>query len=199
MSSGIINSFKNLERLPLTESEKVKIAELLESNTEILAKDTLIKTDVEPHIYYLEEGIVRMYGTNPKSGESNITFIFKGDFFLMDKGEGMMDNFELQYGTLTKVRLRKISKREIIEITGSEIEYLKFERSVYDTVFVKAFLFYLEFLHLNSYDRYDRFVSRFGEDVVKDISIKHLASFFGIFPESLTRIRRERRKKSNTK
>lgn len=177
--------------------ELEKISSVMESNSFKLEKDAVLKVATEPRIYFLKEGIGRIFTTNPKTGESTLNFIFGGDFFLMDKHNPKTQAVELRFSGITEVSLNRISKKEVLEIVGSELDYMRLERAVYDSEYVRGFGFYLEFLHMNSNERYNLFVERYGEETVRKITINHLASFFGIFPESLTRIRRERKQQLN--
>lgn len=51
--------------------------------------------------------------------------------------------------------------------------------------------FYLEIRTITAEERYRKILDSYPQDLIKKIPIKHLASFLGVAPQSLSRIRKK--------
>lgn len=142
--------------------------------------------------YYIEYGCFRAY-RYVNSEEVNIGFSFKGDLdtcpFSFFNDLPSLDIIE----ALTNSSVIKVQKSDLIDLERMNplvSNFVKFMLSGYVETLVNRSL---EFKTLNAEEIYLKMLNQQPQELSK-IPLKHLASYIGITPESLSRIRKKHSK-----
>jgi len=143
---------------------------------------------VEHAIYFLNKGATRNYFS--KDGkEFTVDFQFEGDFvtayFSLITGEPSSVIIELLEDTEAVI----IPARTLNEFYSKYTNGEKIGRLMAEGQYVKRLRKEMDLLSLTAEERYTRLMKK-NPDLVSAISVKHLSSYLGIQPESLSRIRK---------
>lgn len=173
---------------PLTEQEWKKHEEKL-TTASFKKGDFLIREgQVETNMYYLVNGMKRNYFvTNDR--EFTIDFHFEGDF--------VTGFYSLITGAPSPVSISFLENSEVMILPVKQIQDFYSEsvninrlgRRMAEFHYIKRLEKEMELLSLTAEERYVKLLNRKPE-LVRAISVKHLSSYLGIQPESLSRIRK---------
>lgn len=175
--------------LPLSKEASSKLAALMEKKH--FEKGTLLMkaNRLEKHIYLVEKGIVRAYSDH-EDGEITFWFGEEGSAVLSMRSyvenKKSYENIELlEAGTLYEISIEHLQLlfEENIEVANwgrklAERELLKLETRMISRELLSAKQRYEEIL-------------KFHPSLIQRVSLKHIASYLGITPVSLSRIRKE--------
>ena len=144
---------------------------------------------VENYINYVEEGIIRYY--IPKD-ENDVTF----GFSFKNEIASAYDSFltqkpcDYQVETLTDTKLWRISYSNLTEIYNETSVGRKIGQQMAEGLFVKSVKRELSLLNNTAEERYlNLFTER--PKLIKKIPLKYIASYIGITPQALSRIRNQ--------
>ncbi|WP_330443054.1 Crp/Fnr family transcriptional regulator [Flavobacterium sp. C4GT6] len=152
--------------------------------------DTLIKEgEYEYYIYFLEKGATRNYFLK-EGKEFTVAFHFSGEF--------VTAFYSLITGTPSVVTIEFLEDSKVIVIPYRDLEvfYQKsfhgatVGRKMAEMQYAHRLEKEMDLLSLTAEERYVRLLER-NPELVAAISVKHLSSFLGIQPESLSRIRKQ--------
>ena len=177
------------KRIKLTENDK----ELLEKvfvPIEVQAKSVLIESGkIERYLYFLSKGIVKGYkNQNGKIIVEHLieenNFFTSIDSFINDSAS--MDFFE----TITDCELYKISKTDFDLLRKTEPKWVGFIETVTNENLQCKMERLNDFQTLSAKERYLKFLKS-SSNLAQNVSVENIASFLGIEPQSLSRIRRQ--------
>ena len=144
---------------------------------------------VENHIYFLNKGATRNYFI--KDGKDfTVDFLFEGSFVTA------------YYSFITRepssVYIELLDDTETVVISYEQLQrfYKKYHygekigRLIAESQYVKRLRREMELLSLTAEERYVTLLKK-DPVLVSNLSVKHLSSYLGIQPESLSRIRRQ--------
>jgi CRP-like cAMP-binding protein len=151
--------------------------------------DFLIREgQVENYIYFLNKGATRHYFI--KDGkEFTVDFLFEGDFVTA------------YYSFITRepspVFIELLEDAEVVAIHYQSLQAFysnhpngeKVGRLIAESQYVKRLRKEMDLLSLTAEERYAALMKK-NPELVRNISVKHLSSYLGIHPESLSRIRK---------
>lgn len=184
-----------MERLRIKLEEKVTISEseweFIVSRLEVKTykkKEFLIKSNtIENKIHFILEGVFRMFIDLP---EKDITVDF-----------GFPNNFISSYSSFLTQNpsvscIQSLTKSKVIYITREDLDEIYKQTKVGESigrVFAEEFFRYkskreLSFLIESPTDRYLNLVKE-QQQLIQEIPQKYLASYIGITPQALSRIR----------
>lgn len=152
--------------------------------------DALIKEGEHEHyIYFLESGATRNYFLK-EGKEFTVAFHFSGEF--------VTAFYSLITGTPSVVTIEFLEDAKVIAISYSDLEVFyqnsfhgaTVGRKMAEMQYAHRLEKEMELLSLTAEERYVRLLER-NPELVAAISVKHLSSFLGIQPESLSRIRKQ--------
>lgn len=146
---------------------------------------------VEQYIYFVYEGIARsFFGKDGR--EYTFDFFFAGDFATAFTSFLQQQSATINIQALEATRTYRIHRAnlEALYKTGAAAE--RIGRHVAEHQFIRRSVKEVELLSLTATERYQRLFDEHPE-MVSRISVKHLSSYLGIHPESLSRIRRQGR------
>lgn len=121
--------------------------------------------------------------------EKCIYFIFKKDFFFDYNSVAFNIETKLILKTMTKTEMLVISKQKYYELCQQRPEIVKLQHIGLELLYKDAQEKYLELLTLNASERYKLLIKN-RKDIMQNIDHKYIASFLGITPQSLSRLRK---------
>ncbi|WP_222983652.1 Crp/Fnr family transcriptional regulator [Flagellimonas meishanensis] len=173
---------------PMTDSDWLffssKLQEVtLKKNTPLLKFGT-----IENHLSFITKGIVRFYV--PRE-EADVTFgfLFENEFVTGYDSFLTQTPSEYQIETLTDTILWKISHKDLEEVYERTVSGNIIGRKMAENMFLIKSKRELSLLSKTAEERYlDLFSDR--PKLLQQIPLKYLASYIGVTPQALSRIRR---------
>jgi CRP-like cAMP-binding protein len=145
--------------------------------------------ETEQFIYFIEEGATRNYFI--KDGkEFTVDFHFQDDFVtayysLITKKPSPVTIELLEDSKLIAIPYNKLEENYMKSIEGAAIG-----RKMAEYQYIRRLQKEMELLSLTAEERYSQLMEK-NPKLVSSISVKHLSSYLGIQPESLSRIRKQ--------
>lgn len=151
--------------------------------------DFLIREgQVENHIHFLNTGATRNYFV--KDGkEFTVDFQFEGDFITAYYSLVTREPSEIFIELLEQAEVVTISLPALHGFYERYHNGEKIGRLIAEFQYAKRLRREMDLLSLTAEERYARLMQR-NPALIQQISVKHLSSYLGIAPESLSRIRR---------
>ncbi len=150
---------------------------------------TLLKAgEVENHISYISKGIVRYYIPGE---EQDLTFGFLFENQFVTAYDSFLTQLPSHYQieALTDVTLWKISKKDLQEVYDKTSTGNIIGRKMAENMFLIKSSRELSLLSKTAEERYlDLFTQR--PQLIKQIPLKYIASYIGVTPQALSRIRK---------
>ncbi len=142
----------------------------------------------EKYLSFIEKGIVRFY--IPKE-ENDITFVFAFEGWFMSAYESFIQNKPSEYSveTLADTTLWRISKEDLEEIYEQTDIGNKIGRDASEQLFLIKSKRELSLLKETAEERYLNLLNS-NPRLIQQIPLKYLASYIGITPQALSRIRK---------
>jgi CRP/FNR family transcriptional regulator, anaerobic regulatory protein len=175
---------------PLSPEEWADFAGCLEPKTYKKGDFLIREGQVERYVYFLDKGATRSFFLRDGK-EFTVDFLFAGDFvtayysFITREPSTVSIEF-LEDGETTAVSYEALQTFYAKYHTGEKIG-----RLIAEYQYVRRLRKEMELLSLTAETRYMQLLSRHPE-LVQQLSVKHLSSYLGIAPESLSRIRKMR-------
>ncbi|MCF6222444.1 MAG: Crp/Fnr family transcriptional regulator [Flavobacteriaceae bacterium] len=155
-------------------------------------KKTII-TDIgktENHISFIEEGIVRLLIPKKEDGDITFGFSFENEFI------SAYDSFLTQTPSL--YQLQTLTKTTLVSISYSDLQKVYQQTKIGNLIgrLVTERLYNLKSKRANSLlndSAEQRYLNLFTErpNLIKEIPLKYIASYIGVTPQSLSRIRKQ--------
>ena len=152
-------------------------------------KDLLLRSGHIPlYSGYIAQGAFREYYTDKNGREYNKAFCFKGDF------TGSYYDLHLQEPSLVTIEALAdstvvlINHKEYQQLVQSDPFWLKISHTLVHNLLMKKFEKELQLLTLTAAERYELLQKRYPE-LEQLVPSYHIASYLGITPISLSRIR----------
>jgi CRP-like cAMP-binding protein len=187
MSTAVVSYFQQFRTIP--EKDQEMIFSFFEpvafKEGEYLFREGRICTQ----LFYICSGILRIVSTNDKGMDRTHYFYKEDQFCTILKSFGEASVAEAGIQAASDVEVLTISKQKLNELYASA-PYMK---DVMDRMFQHQLLEKIEtrntFLGADAETQYKLFVER-HPDIALRVSLKDIASYLGITPQSLSRIRR---------
>ncbi len=145
--------------------------------------------EVERHLSFVEYGITRYY--IPKE-ESDITFHFTFDREFTCAYDSLLSQTPAKYNlqALTEVKAWQISYTDLKKVYAQSQASNYLGRFIIEKLYVAQSKRTISFLKYNAKERY---LNLFDEqpEIIRYVPQKYIASYIGITPQALSRIRRE--------
>lgn len=182
----IENSFKS--KLSFTEKEK----ELFNSSFEkfLIKKNeyTIQEGNIERYVYFVESGILRYWIYDINLREITFWFSLAGEFAnsYLSLENQIPSEFNIQ--ALDNCTLWRIERENINKYFLNSLVFNRVARLVLEDALTRKIKREICLLKYKGKDRYKLLVL-LEKELVKNVPLKYLASYLGITPQSLSRIR----------
>ena len=176
-------------RIPLTQQEEELLATLFVP-VEASPK-TLLSTigSVERYLYFLSEGIVRGYRNN--DGKIVVEHLLEGNNFFTSEDSFLSETPSSScFETITNCRLFKMAKPDFELLRSSASKWNTFAEDIMHRHLACKMERVQDFQTLTAKERYLKFIER-SPTLAQQVSVDTVASYLGIEPPSLSRIRRQ--------
>ena len=141
-------------------------------------------------IYFASEGLFRVYSL--KDGvEVNVSFMKENEFFTDYESLMTGNNCKLGLEAIEPTKIFFLPYEKLLESYDKSNMLLRLRRLMVERSLANLISMANSSTNLKAEDKYSDFVAN-NKDLVQRIPLKHLASFIGIAPESLSRLRKAR-------
>ena len=144
--------------------------------------------DIENYISFISEGVVRLYIPKDEK-ELTFGFLFENEFVTAYDSFITQAPSHYQIETLTKVTLWRISFNDLQEVYKETIIGNLIGRRMAENMFLIKSKREISLLNKTAEERYlDLFSER--PKLLKQIPLKYIASYIGVTPQALSRMRK---------
>ena len=144
---------------------------------------------VENYLYYLSEGIVRFFYYNPTTDkETTVDILFPESFCLSYTSFVKQKPSLLSIEALKDVTAYKIGREHLNHLIQQQ-EYLQVKADILEHLLIEKMQREAQFL-LQSPEEIYRTLLEKDPKLIQNIPLKYIASYIGITPQALSRIRR---------
>ncbi|WP_108867187.1 Crp/Fnr family transcriptional regulator [Aquimarina aquimarini] len=180
---GVIES-----KIELSSSDKKYICSLGKPICVNKKSNLLRGGQVSNKLYFIQKGILRSYHISKKGDDLTSEIVSSLNFYTNFESFGNGTPSVEYIEALTDCELIEISKESYLSLFNKVKGWPLFCNSLYEKYIKKSAARVNSLKNLSAKERYNDFVSK-NPEIVKSIPIKHLASYLGIKPQSLSRIR----------
>lgn len=178
--------------------------------------DAFFEADIELWNAFADRMSLQIFKKNQIIKESNKTeqclhFILNGSVgnFISSKGNeicislSIRNNFSSDYYSfltqkasviysvaLENTELLSIYYKDLTELYVRSNKGIWLGKSIAEQLFIQRQQLQIDFLTLNAEERYQKLLAEKPE-IIQNVSLKHIASFIGVTPESLSRLRKK--------
>ena len=177
--------------LPLNVKEREALTSRL-TERKIKRKQYILQEgDICKYFTYVVDGCFKMYGVDPSGAEHNLVFA--------DKDNWIADIDSLHKEKPSRLFIEAIEPSTILQLSKGDLWYLythypKFDRNfrvIIEDKYIELQNRLLQTFSSTAYERYESFLEQYP-DLSNRLPNTQIASFLGITPEFLSKIRNER-------
>lgn len=177
--------------LPLNETEKEALTSRLKERKIKRKQYILQEGDTCKYFTYVVEGCFKMYGVDNSGKEHNLLFTNEDDW--------ITDIDSLHKERPSKLFIEAVEPSVILQISKGDLWYLytnypKFDRNfrvIIEDKYIELQNRLLQIFSSTAYERYEFFLEQYPK-LANRLPNTQIASFLGITPEFLSKIRNER-------
>lgn len=142
----------------------------------------------ERYLYFIEDGIARYWTTNMKLREITFWFSFSNEFAnsYLSLMQSIPSAFNVQL--LCDSTIWKLEMNDLALLYERSLNTNKIARLVMEDIFTRKIKREISLLKLSPEDRYNELI-KYHKQLIYTIPLKYLASYLGITPQALSRIR----------
>lgn len=189
----MLHNFKTACRIVLPSLQQEDFEMIIpELSQKTYAKGELIlhENEVCDKIFFLDKGFVRMYYLDKNGDEINYRFTDCQNFFL-DFQSFLTKRPSLFYWqAIQKVEVLTISYQEVQDVYKKSNTWNLFGRLIAEQVYLQLNERVEMLLFMQPMERYMQMLQKYP-NIISQIPQLHIASFLGIKPETLSRIRKK--------
>ena len=183
----IIDHFSNY--LPLNEGEIEALTSRLKERKIKRRQFILSEGDVCKHYTFVVEGCFKMYKVDDKGQEHNLQFAIENGW-ISDIGSFHAEEpSELYIEALEKSIILQIAKPDLLYLYGNHSKFDRNFRVIIENAFVNLQKRVLQNISVSAEERYLDFLQNYP-DLFNRISNVQIASYIGVTPEFLSKIRK---------
>ncbi len=186
----IYQSLKNqLNRIePHTEEEWQGFLALMEPYS-VSKNDYLLREgQTEKYIHFVNEGLVRVF-LRDEAKEISLDFIFASQFVSSYSSFLQQTPSKVNIQALADTQTFRLSHEKLYAFYNVSHKAERVGRIIAEQAYIRKTNREIAFLKLTAKERYEQLLEQ-NPGLVQHIPVKYLASYLGIEPESLSRIRR---------
>lgn len=169
--------------------EALKSEKYLKAEKRELSRQEYLLTPgvVENHIYYIEEGALRLFYVS-RNAEHDIRFGYTGDIITSLGSFLSGESSEYYIQAIRKTIVYQVPKTAFFEFVQSNIHSLKEYSSLMEHLALQQLERELDLLTDSPLERYNRVLER-SPRLFQEIPLKYIASYLRMTPETLSRLR----------
>ncbi|WP_413512963.1 Crp/Fnr family transcriptional regulator [Myroides odoratus] len=175
---------------------KVWVDEIVEALADIVTyKDikkgeTLLKIgEVCDYVGRVEVGSLRMFYLDAEGKDTSFSFFLKKDIFTHYEGLLTGTASLMEIVALVDTRVLLIHKKELFDLYESSFYWQKIGRLMSDAIFLNA-KERIDFLLFYTPEQRYIYLQTHQSSILEEVAQKHIASYIGIQPQSLSRIKK---------
>jgi CRP/FNR family transcriptional regulator, anaerobic regulatory protein len=155
-------------------------------------KNTIIEEEgkIPQHLYFINEGYLRSFYYDNDGDEVTTYFAtsenYIASFLSLSQQKISTENLE----TITDCVLLKISREDFLKIIEKYPDFREYSLQIFEQAFSKINQRANDFATLTAEQRYSQLIKSQG-NILQNVPIHYIASFLGIKPQSLSRIRKQ--------
>lgn len=173
---------------PLSEAEWAKFEPFLETIT-FRRSDFLVREgQVEKHIFFICEGMVRVYLVNADK-EISLDFGFENSFITSYASFLQQLPSTVSIEALSETRVLRFSRDKLYRFYEASHQAERIGRLIAEYQYIRKNSREISLLKYTATQRYLQLLEQ-QPRLVQEIPVKYLASYLGVEPESLSRIRK---------
>lgn len=145
--------------------------------------------ETEHALYFIESGVLRYWVDNGKQEEITFWFSFANEF--ANAYYSMLNQIPCEFNiqAMTDCTVWKIESGCFMNALNSSLTMNVMGRKILEDIFTRKIQREIALLKLNPEERYKEICTK-RKDLLQTIPLKYLASYLGVTPQSLSRIRR---------
>jgi CRP/FNR family transcriptional regulator, anaerobic regulatory protein len=178
------------QNLNLTEDLKLTIEQYFTPLQ--ISKNTIIEEEgkVPQHLYFVNEGYLRSFYYD-NNGDEVTTYLatpeqYMASFLSLSQQKISPENIE----TITDCYLLKISREDFLKIIEKYPDFREYSLQIFERAFSQMNQRANNLATLTAEQRYTQLIKTQG-NILQNVPIQYIASFLGIKPQSLSRIRKQ--------
>jgi len=182
------------KHISLTEEEISYVISLLKEK-QVTKKEFILKEEqVCKYINFVCSGTLRAFHLDKEGKESTIMFAIS-DWWITD-----MHCFINQLPAMLNIEaieasiIFQLQKNDLDDLYNKIPKFERFFRIIFQNAYIREQLRVLQNLSLTAEERYDNFLSKYPR-IVKQVTLKQIASYLGITPEFLSAVRANKNKR----
>jgi CRP-like cAMP-binding protein len=176
----------------IPQSELLKLQKFAKSAS-IKKGDYYLKAgEIPKNAGYITAGLMRLFYIDSNGNEINKHFCVENTLAISYSAFLLREESKLYIQALEDTEMVTIDYKIYCELLNSDIGWLKAAKKIADMLFILKEKRESELLLNNAQERYAQFIQDYP-GLEKRISQYHIASYLGITPESLSRIRSQSR------
>ena len=157
---------------------------------EVKKKEFLLSAgNVENYMYYVIEGTFRHFMVKDEK-EICTDFVFPDTMMSSFISFGSRKPSFINIQALTDAKVMRISKKSVDEFNDFSKNSERFTRQTTEILYTQKALREISLISTTAEERYIRLLEKYPK-IEKVIAVKDLATYLGIHPESLSRIRKK--------
>jgi CRP/FNR family transcriptional regulator, anaerobic regulatory protein len=157
-----------------------------------ILKNTIIEEEgkVPQYLYFVNEGYLRSFYYD-NQGDEVTTYLATPDYYMasflsLSQQKISTENIE----TITDCSLLKISREDFLKIIEKYPDFRQYSLQIFERAFSQMNQRANDLATLTAEQRYSQLISNQG-NILQNVPIQYIASFLGIKPQSLSRIRKQ--------
>jgi CRP/FNR family transcriptional regulator, anaerobic regulatory protein len=157
-----------------------------------ISKNTIIEEEgkVPKYLYFVNEGYMRSFYYD-NDGDEITTYLatpeqYMASFLSLSQQKISTENLE----TITDCSLLKISREDFLKIIEQYPDFRQYSLQIFERAFSQMNQRANDLATLTAEQRYTQLIKKQG-NILQNVPIQYIASFLGIKPQSLSRIRKQ--------
>ncbi|WP_369049309.1 Crp/Fnr family transcriptional regulator [Tenacibaculum sp. UWU-22] len=146
--------------------------------------------EIEKYIYYISSGIVRFVSNTFDEKEYTFDFGISGDFVNSYNSYKNNCKSEFSIQAISKVQVFYIDKKNVEDILKQTPDFSFLMIEVLEELLIKKSKRELALIKYSAQEIYQQLINQ-DPYLIKNIPLKYLASYIGVTPQALSRIRRQ--------
>ncbi|TAF47664.1 MAG: Crp/Fnr family transcriptional regulator [Sphingobacteriales bacterium] len=187
MTDNFLNLFGNYVKLTKSDIEFFNKYFVLKS----MQKNTIVEEEnkVPKHLYFITKGFMRLFYYD-NNGEEITTLIASPNKFITSflnfiHEKKSTENLEC----VTNCEFYEIERGKLLELIDKNENFKKFSLVIFEQAIATTQIRANDFATLTANSRYMKLIKQHPE-IIQNVPIQHIASYLGIKPQSLSRIRK---------